>query len=105
MVIKMKSILFKTLFKNIRYKRRAYSNLQSSIALYDLTLILKCTAFLFRKSRNLNSYFSPVTKTKNYQSNTNEENKNKLSNKQFELSTLTGLLGNICICHSFLQNI
>ena len=57
MVIKMKSILFKTVFKNIRYKRRAYSNLQSSIALYDLTLILKCIAFLLCKSRNLNSYF------------------------------------------------
>ena len=37
MVIKMKSILFRTLLKNIRYKRRAYSNLQSSIALHDLT--------------------------------------------------------------------
>ena len=47
MVIKMKSVLFKTLFKNIRYKRRAYSNLQPSIALHDLTLILKCPAFLF----------------------------------------------------------
>ena len=43
----MKSVLFKTLFKNTSYKRRAYSNLQPSIALHDLTLILKCPAFLF----------------------------------------------------------
>ena len=55
MVTKMKSILFKTVFKNIRYKLKEglYSNLQPSIALHDLTMILKCPAFLFLQSRNL----------------------------------------------------
>ena len=73
MVIKMKSISFKRLFKNIRYKRTAYSNLPGLDSFGWCNIDPKmpnqrlsympafCPAwekfFLFLKSRNLNSYF------------------------------------------------
>ena len=52
MVIKMKSILFQTVFKNIRCKRRA--SFQPP-ALDSFTRPIG--VFLFLKSRNLNTYF------------------------------------------------